>query len=97
VNAEYGPYLALLRQRIHQALGYPPAARRRGLAGTVHMEIVIQPDGAVSQVSVLRSSSHQILDEAAVNTIRSLPPLPFPTDLLPRTLRVRLPVVFELR
>lgn len=94
--AEYGPYLARLRQRIQEALEYPPAARRRGLTGTVHVEIVIRPDGAVGQVSVLHSSSHRILDEAALDAVRRLPPLPFPAELPPRTLRVRLPVVFEL-
>jgi TonB family protein len=61
------------------------------------MEIVIQPTGAIGPVSLLRSSSHRILDEAAVDTIRRLPPLPFPAELPPRTLRVRLPVVVELR
>lgn len=97
LGAEYGSYLARIRQRIQESLEYPLAARRRGLTGTVHMEIVIQPTGAIGPVSLLRSSSHRILDEAAVDTIQRLPPLPFPAELPPRTLRVRLPVVFELR
>jgi hypothetical protein len=29
--------------------------------------------------------------------VRRLPRMPFPADLTPRALRVRLPVVFELR
>lgn len=95
--ADYGPYLARLRQRIHESLRYPPAARRRALTGTVHMEIVIEPSGAVGQVSVLHSSAHPILDEAAVDAVRNLAPLPLPAGLGPRTLRVRLPVVFKLR
>ncbi|MFQ5828714.1 MAG: energy transducer TonB [Candidatus Methylomirabilia bacterium] len=90
-------YLALLRQHIHQALEYPPAASRRGMTGTVHMEIVIRPDGAIDGVSVLESSSHRILDQAALDSVRKLPPLPFPAGFPSRTLRVRVPVVFELR
>lgn len=97
LGAEYGSYLARLRHRIQEALRYPPAARRRNLTGTVHMEIVILSNGAIGQVSVLQSSSHRTLDEAAVEAVRSLPPLPFPDELPPRTLRVRLPVVFDLR
>jgi TonB family protein len=96
-GSEYGPYLSRLRQRIQESLRYPPAARRRGLSGTVQIEVRIQPDGAIGGVLVLHSSSHRILDEAALDSVRSLPPLPFPADLKPRTLRVRVPVVFELR
>jgi protein TonB len=97
VGSEYGPYLTLLRQRIEQSLHYPLAARRRGVAGTVGIEIVIQPDGVIGSVSLFSSSSHRILDDAAVDTARRLPPLPFPDGLPRRTLRVRVPVVFELR
>ncbi|MBI4242105.1 MAG: energy transducer TonB, partial [Candidatus Rokubacteria bacterium] len=69
----------------------------RGLTGTVRMEIVVHPDGAIAGVSLLQSSSHPILDQAALDAVRRLQPLPFPAELPPRTLSVRLPVVFELR
>jgi TonB family protein len=96
-SGEYARYLALVRRRIQESLTYPPAARRRGAAGTVRIEIVLRPDGTVSEVTLLSSSSHHLLDEAALEAARSLPRLPFPPDLAPRALRVRLPVVFELR
>lgn len=96
-GSEYGPYLDRLRRQIQVSLRYPLAARRRGLSGTVHMEVVILPNGAIGSVSLVRSSSHPILDEAAMDTVRNLPPLPFPPELSLRPLRVRLPVVFELR
>jgi len=95
-GSEYGAYLRRLRARVQQSLRYPLAARRRGLSGTVNVEIVIRPDGAISAVAVADSSSHTVLDDAAVETIRRLAPEPFPPDVPPRTLRVRLPVVFAL-
>ncbi len=94
--AEYGPYLGRLRQRIQGSLKYPFAARRRGLAGTVNLEILITPDGIIGSVTVADSSSHAILDDAALETVRSLAPEPFPSHVPPRILRVRLPVVFAL-
>jgi periplasmic protein TonB len=96
-GAEYGGYLNAVRRRILEALRYPPPARSRGLKGTVQLEIFIQPDGAISTVSVTGSSSHPLLDEAAVEAVRSLAPQPFPKGLTPRPLRVRLPVVFDLQ
>jgi protein TonB len=96
-GAEYGSYLAGVRRRILDALRYPPPARSRGLTGTVYLEIFIKSDGAIGDVAVTSSSSHPLLDEAALEAVRSLSPQPFPKGLKPRPLRVRLPVVFDLQ
>jgi protein TonB len=93
----YGPYLAALRRRLQDALEYPASARRRGLSGTVHLEIALESTGRVTDVLVVRSSSHAVLDDAALDAARRLAQVPFPSDVRPRALRVRLPVVFELR
>ena len=93
----YASYLALLRRRVQEAMTYPSSARRRGLSGTVHLEIALEPTGVISDVTLTRSSSHEVLDEAAIEAVRSLRRVPFPPDVRPRPLRVRLPVVFELR
>jgi protein TonB len=97
VSAEFGPYLAGFRRRIQELVVYPLAARRRGLAGRVEIEVILEPTGRVRDVTVVASSSHSLLDEAAVEAIMSLPPLPLPEHLPRRPLRVRLPVVFDLR
>ena len=97
VGAEYGPYLTALRQRIQQSVRYPASARRRGIGGTVNVEILILPNGAVGDVQVLASSTHEVLDAAALETIRSLPRIPLPLDVPARPLRVRVPVVFQLQ
>jgi len=96
-GSDYAAYFARLRQRIQEVLRYPAVARRRGVTGTVHLEIAVEPDGAIATVSVIASSSHEILDRAAVDAARSVPRLPFPSDVRPRALKVRLPVVFELQ
>jgi protein TonB len=97
IPAEYGPYLQRFRQRVQESLVYPLAARRQGLRGTVELDVWLDPAGRVRDVQVTRSSSHELLDDAAVETIRRLGPLPFPESLPRRALRIRLPLVFELR
>jgi protein TonB len=82
---------------LQDALEYPASARRRGLSGTVHLEIALESTGRVTDVLVVRSSSHAVLDDAALDAARRLAQVPFPSDVRPRALRVRLPVVFELR
>ncbi len=94
---EYGPYLQRFRQRVHEALIYPLAARRQGLVGTVELDVWLEATGRVRDIRVVRSSSHRLLDEAAVESIRGLGPIPFPDSLPRRSLLIRIPLVFELR
>jgi protein TonB len=97
VPAEYGPYLRHFRQRVQESLIYPLAARRRGLGGTVELHVWLEASGRVRDVQVARSSSHDVLDDAAIQTIRRLGPLPFPDSLPRRPLLIRIPLVYELR
>jgi protein TonB len=97
IPAEYGPYLQRFRQRVQEALAYPLAARRQGLRGTVELDVWLDPAGRVRDVRVARSSSHGLLDDAAIAAVRNLGPLPFPESLPRRALLIRLPLVFDLR
>ena len=54
-------------------------------------------DGTVGEVTLLDSSTHEVLDTAALDTIRSLPRMPLPSDVPARPLRIRIPVVFQMR
>jgi periplasmic protein TonB len=96
-GSEYAGYISLLRRRVQEALTYPSAARRRGMSGTVHLDISVEPSGKIADVLVVRSSSHEMLDAAALDAVRALRHVPFPPGVRPRPVRVRLPVVFELR
>jgi protein TonB len=96
-GADYGAYYASFRKRVQESLGYPPAARRRGLSGTVEIEVLIDPTGAVKHVKLVASSSHAVLDDAALDAVRSLPPLPLPEHLPRRPLVLVLPLTFQLR
>lgn len=97
VPTEYGPYLRRFRQRVQEALVYPLAARRQGLGGTVELEVLLEATGRIGDVRVVRSSAHDVLDEAALETIRRLGAIPFPETLPRRPLLIRIPLVFELR
>jgi len=97
IPPEYGPYLRRFRERVQESLVFPLAARRQGLHGTVELDVWLDPAGRVRDVRMARSSSHPLLDEAAVTTVRQLAPLPFPESLPRRTLAIRLPLVFDLR
>ena len=96
-GSDYDAYYARLRQRLVEVLGsrYPKTARERRLEGTVQLEIAVEPSGKIGAVTVVASSSHDVLDRAAVDAVRSLSRVPFPDNVRPKALKVRLPVVFR--
>jgi TonB family protein len=49
---------------------YPPEARRAGLEGVVRLRLLIGVSGSVTELRVLKSSGHEILDEAALRAVR---------------------------
>jgi TonB family protein len=93
---EYAAYWALLRQRVQESLRYPDSAYRRDVTGVVHVEVRIEPSGRIAGATVVRSSSHRALDDAAIESVKSIGRVPFPAGLRPRAIRVVLPVVFEI-
>jgi periplasmic protein TonB len=95
--ADYAGYYDSLRRRLYESLTYPAVARRRSLTGTVIVDVEIDASGKVGRVTVVDSSSHAMLDEAALDALRAVSRVPFPPGVPPRRLRVRLPVVFEIR
>jgi protein TonB len=63
-------------------LNYPDAARREGISGKLLLDVELNPDGTVRNISVLRSSGQTLLDEAAVRIVNLAGPfLPFPPEI----------------
>ena len=97
VPPEYAPYLQRFRHRVEESIHYPLAARRQGLSGTVELDVLLEPSGHVAAARVAASSSHAVLDEAALQAVKRLSAEPFPELLPRRPLRIRLPFAFELQ
>ncbi len=83
--------------RVNPPPEYPRLARRRGLEGTVLLEVLVDRNGRVLEVSVQTSSGHSILDRAAIRGVRSWRFSPGTIDGQPSDMRVRVPVRFHLR
>ncbi|MDR3115667.1 MAG: energy transducer TonB [Treponema sp.] len=82
-----------LQRRIRDKLVYPDPARKAGIQGVTEVSFTIHEDGRVSAVQVLKSSGHEILDEAAMKTIYAAAPFPRP----PAPARIAIPIAFRLR
>lgn len=66
-------------------MNYPDEARRRNLHGSLRLLVALKADGSVREISVLESSGHKILDDSAMQTIRTAAPFaPFPESMRKR-------------
>ncbi|ODC04727.1 hypothetical protein BFW38_15510 [Terasakiispira papahanaumokuakeensis] len=83
-DAEARVYLSQWRRRVEQTgnLNYPEEARRRQLTGGLRLSVVLNLDGTLKQVQVVRSSGYPLLDEAAVRIVRLAAPFPAPPSVL---------------
>lgn len=50
---------------------YPSNAKKRGIQGKVLLEVAVNVDGSASSVAISRSSGHEILDEAALDAVKT--------------------------
>jgi periplasmic protein TonB len=92
-----GALQASLSRVLAEHFYYPPLARRRGWEGEVELGLRIAPDGALTDIRVVRSSGFPALDGAAMDALKRAARLPDAVhwrDALP--LDAVLPVHFRL-
>lgn len=91
-------YLREIRQLLEKQKDYPWMARRRNIQGVVVVRFTIAAGGQIDASRISRSSGHDLLDEAAKETLRRVgrfPPLP--ADLNRQQLTIEVPLAFHLR
>lgn len=78
-------------------LRYPPEAANNGLQGTVLCQFIVEKDGSISNVRVLRSVD-PLLDKEAVRVIKNMPKwVPGRQDGKPVRVKFSLPIKFQLQ
>jgi protein TonB len=69
-------YMDAWRQKVERVgnMNYPQDAARNRLYGDLILDVALRPDGTVKAISLVRSSGHASLDEAAMNIVRLAAP-----------------------
>ena len=96
VKVDHGWLAELLRRRLAEIKRYPSTARLNGDQGKVVLRAVIRADGHLSEVKVHRSSGHEALDNAAIESIRLVCPLHMHQPLGTSEVAVYIPIVYSL-
>ena len=77
---------------------YPDSALAQGAQGKVYCEFVVEPDGSLSNIKVVRSAKNEWLDREAVRVIASMPNWK-PGMMRGEAVRARyvIPVIFKIQ
>lgn len=74
-------YMRMLREKIEGIWKYPGEAAMLGISGDLYIRFSIRRDGTLGNISLLRTSGYQELDEAAIRAIRDAEPYwPLPAE-----------------
>lgn len=76
---------------------YPMAARRMGWEGRVVLNVEVLAEGSCGDVSVFQSSGHEVLDNAALRTVKGWRFVPASRAGRPITQWFKVPVNFSLK
>jgi len=77
---------------------YPRAALDNQWEGAAEVAMVIGDNGRIREVSISKSSGHEVLDRQAIDMFRKAKPLvPIPAGLRGREFRVTLKAIYSLR
>ncbi len=81
----YAAYMASWVSKVERFgnINYPNEARRRGLSGSLILDVALRPDGTIAEITLLRSSGIASLDQAAISIVR----LAAPYARFPRSMR----------
>lgn len=85
---KYAAYMEAWRAKVERVgnLNYPDEARRKNLTGSLILDVALNADGSVNQITIRRSSGSKILDDAAVRIVElSAPFAPFPDQIREET------------
>jgi protein TonB len=82
--------MRMLRERIEDVWQYPGEAAKRGISGDLYIKFVINRDGHLTDIKLLRTSGYRLLDEAAMNALKNAEPYwPLPEDWDKDTLEIK--------
>ena len=85
---KYAAYMEAWRAKVERVgnLNYPDEARRKNLTGSLILDVALNADGSVNQITIRRSSGSKILDDAAIRIVElSSPFAPFPDQIREET------------
>jgi protein TonB len=73
---KYAAYMEAWRSKVERVgnINYPEQARKQGLSGSLILDVALNPDGSINEITIRRSSGKKILDDAAIRIVELAAP-----------------------
>ena len=81
---EYAAYMDAWRRKVERVgnLNYPEEAKKLNLSGSLQLDVALNKDGTINQITIRRSSGEKVLDDAAIRIVELAAPYsPFPKNI----------------
>ena len=88
--------VSILIEEFNQYFSYPKFAKRRNWQGKVLLSLRITSSGKIKNIQIDNSSGYNILDQAAINSMRKVGKLPQTASWLENDIELEIPVVYQL-
>ena len=93
----FNEFLKAVRDRIKQVQRFPPRVRNLDDGAKTTVRFTLFKDGTIRNPTVTDSSGSTALDNAAIAAVQNAVPYPpFPEEQEGNSLRLELPIIFEL-
>lgn len=97
-KAAEADYYSLLSAHLNRKKKYPTEAKKALQQGIVTVRFTVARDGSVSGVSIRKTSGHELLDQATLDLMQRVAPLPrFPRSMTKDSVTISLPIEYSLR
>ncbi|MDD3798603.1 MAG: energy transducer TonB [Novosphingobium sp.] len=97
-RAQAADYFSLISAHLNRKKRYPAEAKKAMQQGVVTVRFTVARDGSVSNVSIKRSSGHELLDQATMDLLRRVAPLPrIPASMKRDSITLSLPIDYSLK
>lgn len=94
-NPDLDPFLKILHQDIFSKEIYPANALFLHQTGVVTIRMLINHDGQISQLSILKSSQIKSIDDAALNAVAAISPVREASEYLKQAKVFAINIVFS--
>ena len=81
---EYAAYMDAWRRKVERVgnLNYPEEAKKLNLSGSLQLDVALNKDGSINEITLRRSSGEKVLDDAAIRIVELAAPYsPFPKNI----------------
>jgi protein TonB len=90
-------FAAVVRKEIESQKRYPPAAQSSGVEGRARVKVTISKDGKLENAEIIESSGYEILDKAALQSVKDAAPFPpIPEAVKRNTIQMSIRLNFRL-